>query len=59
MLGAALSGLHDAHRTAIGLVRARAFSRDELQRLADHATPDQRRLLSEAEQPANADARKG
>ena len=47
----ALSGLHEAHRTAIGLVRARAFTRQELKRLSDHATPDQRRLLSAAEAP--------
>lgn len=45
----ALSGLHDAHRTAIGLVRARAFDRRELRRLAEHATPAQRRLISAAE----------
>ena len=45
----ALAGLHEAHRTAIGLVRSRAFNRRELQRLADHATPAQRQLLSAAE----------
>ncbi len=46
----ALSGLHEAHRTAIGLVRARAFNREELRRLSEHATPAQRRLLSAAEE---------
>ena len=54
----ALGGLNDAHRTAIGLVRARAFGREELQRLDDHATPDQRRLLDAAEHSAGRDGGK-
>ena len=55
----ALSGLNEAHRTAIGLVRARAFNRAELARLAEHATPDQRRLLDAAETSVEPSRRKG
>ena len=43
---------------AIGLVRSRAFNREELQRLTDHATPDQRRLMDAADKPAQPSARK-
>lgn len=46
----ALAGLHEAHRTAAALVRARAFDRGELRRLTDHASPEQRRLMTAADE---------
>lgn len=52
----ALGGLNDAHLTAIRLVRGRAFHRSELRRLAAHATPDQQRLLSAAEDSGGPEA---
>ena len=53
----ALGGLNDAHLTAIRLVRERAFERGELERLASHATPDQRRLLNAAERSGASEVR--
>jgi hypothetical protein len=53
----AMGGLNEAHLTAIRLVRERAFRRDELSRLAAHATPDQQRLLDAAEGSGPPDAR--
>ena len=45
-----LLAIHDAHRTAVGLLRARAFTRSEIARLAEHLRPDQMRLMDAADE---------
>ncbi|MFL5778879.1 MAG: hypothetical protein ACJ761_08050 [Chloroflexota bacterium] len=45
----ALLGLHEAHRVAVRVLRARAFDRHEIERLAAFASPDQMRLLEAAD----------
>jgi hypothetical protein len=44
-----LLAIHDAHRTAVGLLRARAFTPAEISRLAEHLRPDQLRLMDAAD----------
>jgi hypothetical protein len=44
-----LLAIHDAHRTAVGLLRARAFTPDEVARLAEYLRPDQLRLMDAAD----------
>ncbi len=48
----ALSGLHEAHRSAVAILRSRAFTPAEVRRLAAFATPDQLRLLEAADAAA-------
>jgi hypothetical protein len=53
-----LRAVHDAHRTAVALLRARAFSPSEIARLSEHLRPDQLRLMDAADgsAPASGDA---
>jgi hypothetical protein len=44
-----LLAVHDAHRTAVALLRARAFTRSEIARLSQHLRPDQMRLMDAAD----------
>jgi hypothetical protein len=44
-----LRAIHDAHRTAVALLRARAFTPAEIERLAEHLRPDQLRLMDAAD----------
>jgi hypothetical protein len=45
-----LLAIHDAHRTAVQLLRARAFTPNEVERLAEHLRPDQLQLMDAADQ---------
>ena len=45
----ALRALHEAHRIATALLRTRAFSVAEVERLAEHLRPDQIRLMDAAD----------
>lgn len=45
-----LLAIHDAHRTAVRLLRARAFTPNEVGRLAEHLRPDQLQLMDAADQ---------
>ena len=45
-----LLAIHDAHRTAVALLRARAFTRAEIARLSQHLRPDQLRLMDAADE---------
>lgn len=47
-----LRAIHEAHRTAVGLLRNRAFSQSEIARLTMHLRPDQLRLMDAAETAA-------
>jgi hypothetical protein len=47
-----LRAIHEAHRTAVALLRARAFTRSEIARLAEHLRPDQMRLMDAADDGA-------
>jgi hypothetical protein len=47
-----LRAIHDAHRTAVGLLRTRAFTRSEIARLTMHLRPDQLRLMDAADNVA-------
>src|SRR4029453_16578659 len=40
-----LMAIHEAHRTAVRLLRTRAFTPAEVERLAEHLRPDQLRLM--------------
>ncbi len=44
-----LLAIHDAHRTAVSLLRARAFSKAEIARLSQHLRPDQMQLMDAAD----------
>ena len=44
-----LLAIHDAHRTAVSLLRARAFTKAEVARLSEHLRPDQMRLMDAAD----------
>ena len=54
-----LLAIHDAHRTAVALLRARAFSPSEVKRLAEHLRPDQLRLMDAADDVAPAGVERG
>jgi hypothetical protein len=47
-----LLAIHDAHRIAVGLLRARAFTASEIARLSQHLRPDQLRLMDAADDDA-------
>jgi hypothetical protein len=47
-----LLAIHEAHRTAVGLLRARAFTPAEVERLAEHLRPDQIQLMDAADEGA-------
>jgi hypothetical protein len=47
-----LRAIHEAHRTAVALLRDRAFSRSEIARLTMHLRPDQLQLMNAADQTA-------
>jgi hypothetical protein len=47
-----LRAIHEAHRTAVALLRTRAFSRSEIARLTMHLRPDQLRLMDAADDTA-------
>jgi hypothetical protein len=56
-----LLAIHEAHRTAVRLLRERAFTKEEVARLAEHLRPDQLKLMDAADEapagtPADADA---
>lgn len=44
-----LLAIHEAHRTAVALLRTRAFKPSEVARLAEHLRPDQLRLMDAAD----------
>ena len=44
-----LLAIHEAHRTAVRLLRARAFDPEEMARLTVHLRPDQLRLMDAAD----------
>lgn len=44
-----LLAIHEAHRTAVRLLRSRAFTADEVGRLAEHLRPDQLQLMAAAD----------
>lgn len=44
-----LRAIHDAHRTAVALLRSRAFTPAEVTRLAAHLRPDQLELMNAAD----------
>ena len=44
-----LLAIHEAHRTAVALLRGRAFSASEIARLTVHLRPDQLQLMSAAD----------
>jgi hypothetical protein len=54
-----LLAIHDAHRTAVSLLRARAFKPAEVARLAQHLRPDQLRLMDAADGTAQAGVERG
>lgn len=51
-----LAALSDAHRTAVELVRRRAFSKAEIDRLTLHASVEQQRLMHLADEPSPGQA---
>jgi hypothetical protein len=55
-----LLAIHDAHRTAVRLLRERAFTPAEIARLAEYLRPDQLRLMDAADgvadQPESGEA---
>jgi 23S rRNA maturation mini-RNase III len=51
-----LLGIHDAHRTAVRLLSARAFSPAELARMKAHLRPDQIELMDAANNDATGTA---
>jgi hypothetical protein len=54
-----LLAIHEAHRIAVRLLRERAFTKDEVARLAEHLRPDQLQLMEAADEssgPSDADA---
>ena len=54
-----LLAIHDAHRTAVGLLRARAFRPSEVARLSQHLRPDQLRLMDAADGVVPTGAERG
>jgi hypothetical protein len=44
-----LLAIHEAHRTAVALLRERAFTPAEVERLAEYLRPDQLRLMDAAD----------
>ena len=51
-----LLAIHDAHRTAVALLRVRAFTKSEVARLSQHLRPDQMQLMDAADQGAGLGA---
>lgn len=51
-----LTAIHDAHRVAVELVRRRAFSPKEIDRLTLHASTEQQRLMDLADEPGTGQA---
>jgi hypothetical protein len=51
-----LLAIHDAHRTAVSLLRARAFTPAEVGRLAQYLRPDQLRLMDAADASADLES---
>ena len=47
-----LLAIHNAHRTAVALLRARAFTKSEIARLSQHLRPDQMQLMDAADEGA-------
>ena len=54
-----LLGIHDAHRTAVRLLSARAFSPAELARMKAHLRPDQIQLMDAANDGGTSAAETG
>jgi 23S rRNA maturation mini-RNase III len=51
-----LLGIHDAHRTAVRLLSARAFTTAELAKMKEHLRPDQIQLMDAADEGATDEA---